>query len=157
MARKILKRIQTKKFTQYWESIPKLNNISSHFENKPSITDNNPRTVETYSYKHLLDFDLEKHLFFNENNHLKEEKREWTQNLYEHLPSQKILCNLIVKRKYLKFNQFLKIYCHCQFKECQLKHIIYCNNLQNQTLTFSVSVNGNYDESKHAGKKCGYT
>ena len=96
IGRRMLKRIQTAKFRQYWITLPhvtaKQNKINSPHD-QSQIDDKFP------SSSFVASFLIERSKIFNSSGELKVKGREWTQNIYDKLPSKEINCSLAIKKK----------------------------------------------------------
>ena len=144
--KKILKRISTKKFQKYWQEI---NLGTSENEEIAIKKEEEPHSKDNFNF--LTEIDIERKLIVDENNHILEEDRTWTQNFYKSVAS-KIPCSLSIKRKEI-YPDRLWIRCYCRSPKCDLVYVFNSEIDQNiPTFNFKVSVKGTYDEAKHEVK-----
>ena len=120
LARMILKRIQTKKFRTYWESIPKLQLKSN-------------KTVDDIPCYNATSLDRSQILFtaripaklLIDNKTLINTNRQWTQEIYKLLNQHNnpIQCMLIINRGEMRNNR-LKAWGSCRHEKCERKFFI---------------------------------
>ena len=133
-ARLIWKRIQTKKFNMYWDSLPKLG-VKSNKDKSNVAIESPPMDNKIF----LFCFKIKRNLLLDENFLFLSKSREWTQNVYESLPGNLIKCVLVIKNKYISSSKkCLTIRCECRFKKCCLKYILECDEIYSDTINFKV-------------------
>ena len=151
MARRILKRIQTRKFQQIFESLDALNPDKSDITG----TEEGNEIVQNSAiphYKKIANVSIPKSYLVNDSYRVLEKGQEWSQNFYEAIRNV-VECSLVIKRKEIYPNKFW-IICECRFEMCNLKYKFMAQNFQSSdNFEFGIFSNGDYSEDQHSSPK----
>ena len=152
IARRILKRIQTAKFQQYWITLPHVTANQKKINSPSDQSQIDDKFPSSSSSSFVACFQIERSKIFNSSGELRVQGREWTQNIYDKLPSKEINCSLAIKKNYLSSSNVFTIYCACQFKNCAMKHVLECKNYKSDMLLIEIFSQGTYCPALHQGK-----